>query len=533
MNIISELKKRIGLVANDFVTTVATWSGVYPTYPDWNFGTLARGGFSGNTLIFACIEKTASTTAQVKMQLLDRETEEVIPDHPMAQLLDRPNALMTEYDFWASVVVYLKLSGNAYYLKNRNEAGAVTGLWPLRPDWVTPKLGDLGRLYYRVAPFGLEPKNIDPSDILRFKYFNPSNPLMGHSPAQVAGRILSIDNSATDYVKLFFEEGGSPPGLLTTVQKLTDAQAESIRTRWRTQYGGARNWHKPVVLDSDAQYQKLGSSIKEMAFDSLDARNEARICSVMGVPPIIVGAKVGLDRSTYSNYEEARKSWWQDTLMGLYRLLSDAVNEQLARDFDPARRFKFQWNFTEVPALMEDDTKRWERATMAFEAGAITRNEFYSLVGMEELGPSGDVYLMPFNRSESPQPLKTIAYPRLTGPKQEESDPDDPDTPRDAPNDAERRKVEQGMYEDLSDFQTKYLERLGKEVESRNVRSSGPGKNDLTPQEGKPTPDSGESEQEFISRCISQVIEDGTADNVDQATAICYSIWEADQESED
>lgn len=41
-----------------------------------------------------------------------------------------------------------------------------------------------------------------------------------------------------------------------------------------------------------------------------------------------------------------------------------------------------------------------------------------------------------------------------------------------------------------------------------------------------PTPHSGEKEQDFISRCIPVVLDDGTAESNDQAVAICYSMWE-------
>jgi len=41
-----------------------------------------------------------------------------------------------------------------------------------------------------------------------------------------------------------------------------------------------------------------------------------------------------------------------------------------------------------------------------------------------------------------------------------------------------------------------------------------------------PIPISGESRTDFISRCVSKVIEDGTAEDGDQAIAICISMWD-------
>lgn len=41
-----------------------------------------------------------------------------------------------------------------------------------------------------------------------------------------------------------------------------------------------------------------------------------------------------------------------------------------------------------------------------------------------------------------------------------------------------------------------------------------------------PTPRKNEDKQSFISRCIPYVMDDGTADNQEQAAAICNSIWD-------
>jgi len=41
-----------------------------------------------------------------------------------------------------------------------------------------------------------------------------------------------------------------------------------------------------------------------------------------------------------------------------------------------------------------------------------------------------------------------------------------------------------------------------------------------------PTPNEGESRDDFISRCIPIVLDDGTAESQDQAVAVCNSMWE-------
>lgn len=47
-----------------------------------------------------------------------------------------------------------------------------------------------------------------------------------------------------------------------------------------------------------------------------------------------------------------------------------------------------------------------------------------------------------------------------------------------------------------------------------------------------PEPNSGESHDDFIKRCIPIVIEDGTAVDGAQANAICESLWDRSKEEE-
>lgn len=56
-------------------------------------------------------------------------------------------------------------------------------------------------------------------------------------------------------------------------------------------------------------------------------------------------------------------------------------------------------------------------------------------------------------------------------------------------------------------------------------------RNEEPEQNLEPTP--GDSEEEFISKCIKYVMDNGEADDIDQASAICYSKWEENKKALD
>jgi len=380
------------------------WEEGKPHYAKTNYPALVNEGWKKNELIYACIDRIARTASQVATKIVDKDGNEQ-PDHLLRHLLSHPNPYMAEYDFWQAVIIYLNLAGVAYFEKERSNAGNVVGLWPMRPDWTSPvqSSSQFISAYQYKAP-GRAPIYLEPKDVLVFKNYDPLDLYNGFAPAVVAARVGDIDNSETDFIKTFWERGGVPTGLLTSTQHLSDAQVELIRKRWGERYGGFKNWLEPAVLDADASYQKTGLTFEEMGFETLDDRNEARICMVMNVPPIIVGAAVGLKRSTYSNYEEARKSWWQDTLIGLYEHFDDVINTQLAPEFGDA---VMKFDYSQVPALQEDMNTEWQRYLQAVQAGVITVNEFRDGVGLPVIN-GGDVLLRQLSVYDQPVSQKSL-----------------------------------------------------------------------------------------------------------------------------
>ena len=202
-----------------------TWANEEPIYTGTEFENLVRYGWRRNELIFACISKTANTAAQVELKFYRGIEGEELPDHPVKQLIQKPNPYMSEFDFWSAVIIYLKLAGVAYFEKERSRAKQVVRLWPLRPDWMTAKYTGnvLAGYEYRVPGLG-NVTTIAGEDVLAFRVFDPMGMFSVWPPVAVAARTGDIDNATTDYLKKFFQKGGTPPGLLKTVQRLQDAQ---------------------------------------------------------------------------------------------------------------------------------------------------------------------------------------------------------------------------------------------------------------------------------------------------------------------
>lgn len=375
-----------------------------PSYNPTNFRANYEHRYRRNELIYACIEKTVKSVSQIDMKVKNARTNVWQTQHPLELLFNRPNLFMSEYDLWETVLTLQLLAGRAVLEKERNNAGQVIGLWPLRPDWLTPVASPTTMITgFNYGEPGSEKKAFIPyKDVIDLPLSDPISPILPFqpiAPASIAARVSDTDSQITDFVKLFFEKGGVPPGLLKTKQKLLESQVTILRRRWRERYGGIQNWLEPAVLDSDAEYQRIAMTFEEMGFEFLDRRNEARICMIFDIPPIIVGAFVGVEHSTYDNYLTARKAWWQDSLLPRFIQIRERLRIHLVPEF--GNDIDIEWDLSGVHALQDDIDLKYRRAKDALTGGGITVNEYRLEIGKSPV-PAGNIFLRPLNYLEVP-----------------------------------------------------------------------------------------------------------------------------------
>lgn len=391
---------------------VPTWAQGQPVYPEVNYWSLANEGYRRNELIFSCINKTARASSYVGLELVD-DNEEIIDKSPVLDFMANPMGELDLADFFYSVVTFQKIGGRAFYEKVLGPRRELLALKPIRPDTVYPILGRAGIDYFEIREGDPPYPKLLPEEVVNFKLWDPLNIYNGWPPLAVLIRSTDVDNAITDFYKILMQKGGVPPGYIKVKTTLRDATAtESYRETWESHYGGYLNWTSPAILDNEADYMKTGFSIAELGMDTMDSRDEARICMVLDVPPIIVGAKVGLDRSTFANYQEARASWWEDSLLPMFNDFLNVINSSILPHFMLPGEAKLQLDTSQVPALKDDEDKRWTRITTALGAGYITVNEARQEVGLEDIGPTGEIFLRSMNLVEVP---KDMLQSDLTG----------------------------------------------------------------------------------------------------------------------
>lgn len=390
-----------------------------PLWPESGFVSWAKEAYGKNELVYACITELATSVPEAPLRVY-RDTDsgwEELPDHPLRQLIQRPNPVLSEYELWELTIVHLYLAGNAYWEIVRTRDGRPRELWPLRPDRVRIIPDQDPRIHHTYA-YAVDGK-LYPlgTDVVHFKLPNPLDEYFGQPPLRAAVRAVAVDNEATDYVKSLLQNDAMPPVVVTTEQRLDEETVNRLRSRWRDRFGGDKRG-SPAFLQKGMDVKVLGLNLRDLEFPDLRSISETRICAVFGVPPILVGAKTGMDRSTYSNYEEARRSFWEETISPLLRRLADRINHKLLPMFGDADGIEARFDTSEVSALQESVNERWARITEAVKAGWLSIDEARTEAGFDPV-PGGRVLLRP--TSMTAIPLDEPA----TGGDQEQQQPND------------------------------------------------------------------------------------------------------------
>ena len=371
-----------------------SWKQGIPAWKLIDLQSYINEGFSLNTLVYSAImyKVRAVITAPLRAYTGDPDYPETIPaTHKIAKIVAQPNEHQSWTEFQSLNIVYLNLDGNVFILKDPVDGS----MHSLRPDrvYIVPNKGKpAGILGFLYVPKGTAVRDgvpILPQDMIHIKLPNPGDNFegmgYGMSPLSPAAQSADVDNMVTGFLNLFFKQGSMVTGVLRFESPLKPETVDIIKERWREQYGGYSKWDIGV-LDRGAQYQRTALTFEEMGFGEIDERNETRILGPFGVPPILIGSRVGLARSTYSNYEGARKAFWEDTLVPEIRLFEVEYQSHL-NEGDVFVKF----DLSQVPALQKDLPVLISSAFTLWQMG-VPANQALRAVGMR-IGkvPGGDV----------------------------------------------------------------------------------------------------------------------------------------------
>jgi phage portal protein BeeE len=391
---------------------------------DGSFANYASSGYGRNELVYACIRYRGESLPQSVLRVYPGAVPDgkAIDDHRLRRLFETPNPVTDEFAFWELSETYINLAGTNFWLVVKGRDGLASQIWPVRPDLVgvLPSQKNPADYVWIYRPDPVNPQIMVPIEdagsprakdapvvMIRHRFPNPNpndlgQPYYGQAPLRPAARATSLDNAATDYVDTMLRNNGLPSVVIESEAEITPTIHARLKSFWAQAFTGM-NRGTPAFLQKGMKANVLGLNLTDLEFPDLRDISETRICGAFGVEPILVGTRVGLTHNAYKDYHEARKSFWEEAMVSEQRRFIEPVRSRLLPAFNGQgkRIVAIRWDNSEVMALKEAESDRWSRAISALNAGAITRNDFRRIVGLDPV-PNGDVFLTPSGVVEQP-----------------------------------------------------------------------------------------------------------------------------------
>ena len=154
---------------------------------------------------------------------------------------------------------------------------------------------------------------------------------------------------------------------------LSDQQFERLKKELDQQFTGTANAGRPMVLEGGLDWKAMSLSPKDMDF--MEAKHSAarEIALAFGVPPMLLAIP---GDNTYSNYQEAGRAFWRQTVLPLGNRIAGSLAQWLAPAYGAG--LMLAADADRIEALSSDRAALWERVS---KAPFLTVNEKRAAVG--------------------------------------------------------------------------------------------------------------------------------------------------------
>lgn len=360
-----------------------------------SYGDIVEWGYSRNPWGYGCVNLIASATAALPWIAIKRDGK-IVEDSPLLRLFGQADADTGALPVLERHLTYNALGGESYLMLASPDTGTNAGkpvmLWPLTTDQaeVVPNPAIPGH----IIEFKVGNRTVSTEDMAQFQWaVNPEDPYSGISPAEASFLDFRVNTLIAGWYLGTLQNAGRQSGqMLTKAEHIPTKVREAVEEFVQRYVVGATNAGKMVVPPAGYEIKPLSMTPLDMGLAAIEAVTRVRIFAAFKVPPEVVGDH---EHATYSNFEQAAKAFYTNTILPIARRFAAKINTWLAPQLGADVRLAV--NKAEIEALQEDASALAERVRKLVEMGIKKRNEGRVELGLEPVGPEGEVLTMPAN----------------------------------------------------------------------------------------------------------------------------------------
>ena len=326
------------------------------------------------------------------------DNAEIIGEHELYDLLDRPCPTFPELDGWTLrylTFAYVDLVGECGWLKVRKSETnkTIIALLPIPKAWIIQK-PTVGNHFYIITPYGTTggtALTVSPEDFVYFKDVDLNDPYgNGKGISESIADELETDEYASKYQKNFFFNDATPPYIVTGYQG-NEQGADRLKKTLKEKIGGFRKAREPAILTGVMDVKPLGISPKEL--DMVESRKFLRdeCLQHYQIPPEVFGIVENSNRATIdASYYLTQKN----VIIPRLKFFERVLNTQLLYEFDD---IICRHNIK----VIEDEDLNLRVYQFGVQNGCITKEQYCEKFGINP-NPGEGQYIIPIGHTVVP-----------------------------------------------------------------------------------------------------------------------------------
>jgi HK97 family phage portal protein len=341
---------------------------------------------------FAASHPTLAGSTIVKGAALIEE----VTDHPLLDLLRRPNPMMTGHDLWELTQTYLEVTGRAFWYLENGPFGVPANIWILPTQNVTPRRRDdsPNPIDYYEYRTGRRYQEFPLESVVFFRYPDPRDPYVGGlSPLRACYEQVVLTSEFAATKSAIYENRGIPSALIAPDDLIGEEERDRLENEWNRKFrrGGAG---RVVVAESNMKLQLLSQSMGDLAALADMKATKEDIANAFHVPIAFFTTQTNL-----ANLQASQAQHMTQAISPRVSRRDNRLNHSLVPLFDPSGRLFLS---SEDP-MPVDQEAGLAQLGLDLEYGVLSINEVRSGRGLAPV-PWGAQPWLPIRWAPTNQP---------------------------------------------------------------------------------------------------------------------------------
>jgi len=355
-----------------------------------------------SSIVYACMRVICSAAPRAWMEIgeWDGSSFEADEKHPYLNMLRQPNPNSDWRTFLWNALSHWMLTGVSYVEKVRDPQNTkeIIGMFAWPTSWVTTVVNDktgVPAAYEVGMGYAAKKRIVRLEDMFTMYQPDPSNPYGGIAPLHAALRDYQTDESRANLMIEVLKNTHFASVVLQQPDMWSEPQKEEIRSALYDLIGPGKRG-EALFMSGEGSEVKFPEFPRDIDWPGMAGLSEARVCSCFGVPPVMIGMRVGLENSPWSNVGEAKRSFYADTMVPIWDWIASSLERGLFHS--EGLSDEVEADYGHIPELQEDEDKLHERARSDWLAGGLTLDQYLEKIGEEAVGgDAGEARILPMN----------------------------------------------------------------------------------------------------------------------------------------